>query len=249
MKPAIVEANNPCALRPLGGGARWRGQNGVIRNNGGAYCAFAEAVWGVRAGLRNLHTYRARYGLVTPAQVIGRWAPAADRNPETAYARFIARRVGVGVNTPIPFEFEKIRRLIAAIIRFECGFDAIGPDVIAQAMALMAREEEEAGRDPSPYRAAPNPMKPLTRSKEIAMGGGAATIGVGGAIYYGREAVDLGREAIAVGREAATGAGSVLNLGACSPADFACIGSFALLAFFGLAVAANRIRARWLARR
>jgi len=202
----------------------------------------------VRAGLRNLATYRRVHGLATPAQIIARWAPAADNNPEPAYAKFIARRIGVPVNAPIPQTYEHWRRLVTAIIRFETGTHAVSPDVIAQAMALIAEEERAAGRDPAPWEAEDEGLKPLARSKEIAVGGGAASIGVGGAIYYGREAVDVAREAIGVGGEAARTARQSLG-SVCTTADLAAIGSFALLLLFGLAIVANRLWARYRARR
>lgn len=240
--PAIVRANNPCALRPLARG-RWSRQTGTIRTPNGLFCSFAAPVWGVRAGLRNLDTYRRVHGLRSVRQMIGRWAPAHDRNPEAAYVRFVARRVGIAPDTPVPETHDSLRRLVAAIIRFECGYDAVGPEIIAQAMALMADEETRAGRDPSPYLADSAPLKPLSRSKEIALGGGAATIGVGGAVAYGGEVVEMGRQAIDVATPA------VEQLPVNSTADLACIGSFVLLILFGGAVVANRLRARFRAER
>jgi len=83
--PSIVAANNPCALRPLPRGQRWKGQTGIIQTKGGAYCSFSSPLWGVRAGLRNLHSYRSkRHPVVTPKAIIARWAPASDNNPEPA---------------------------------------------------------------------------------------------------------------------------------------------------------------------
>lgn len=241
--PAILRVNNPCALRPLSRG-RWKGQRGTVRTPGGLYCAFAEPVWGVRAALRNLDTYRRRHRLETPAQIIARWAPAADRNPETAYAKFVARRLGLGPHAPIPHDYEHTRRLVAAIIRFETGSEAIGPETIAQAMALMAAEEKDAGRDPAAYLAEAAPLKPLTRSKEIALGGGAATVGIGGTLATAPEIVDAAKDAAATARDASGGLPPIAAL-----ADHACIASFALLFLFGLAVVANRLHARFRARR
>lgn len=241
--PAILRANNPCALRPLARG-RWKGQRGTIRTPGGLYCAFSEPVWGVRAALRNLDTYRRRHRLDSPAQIIARWAPAADRNPETAYARFIARRVGVRPHDPIPFDYEHTRRLVTAIIRFETGRDAIGPETIAQAMALMAAEEEGAGRDPAPYLAISEPLKPLNRSKEIVIGGGAATIGAGGTLATAPDILNTARDAAETARDTASALPPVAHA-----ADYASIGSFVLLVVFGLAIVINRLIARFRARR
>lgn len=246
--PAIVRANNPCALRLLSRG-RWKHQSGTIHTKGGLYCAFTEPLWGVRAGLRNLDTYRRVHGLLTPSQIIGRWAPAHDSNPQSAYARFVARRIGSGVHEPIPEDYDTLRRLIAAIIRFECGYDAVGPEVIAQAMAVMAAEEQAQGRDPSAYLAQSAPLKPLTHSREIALGGGAATIGIGGAVGYGRDAVDAARDAIGAEPGVAVSAVDTMKGAVGSAGELACIGSFLILVLFGLAVLANRLRARRRAER
>ncbi len=239
--PAILRANNPCALRPLSRGT-WKGQRGTIRTPGGLYCAFVQPVWGVRAALRNLDTYRRRHGLASPAQIIARWAPAADNNPETAYAKFIAKRTGTPLHAPIPLDYDHTRRLIAAIIRFETGTDAIGPDTIAQAMAIMAQEEQARGRDPTPYLADAAPLKPLTRSKEIALGGGAATIGMGGVLATAPQIIEATRDTVTAARDASAALPTTL-------ADQACIASFALLSIFGLAIIANRLTARFRALR
>lgn len=246
--PAIVRANNPCALRPLSTG-RWKGQSGTITTPGGQYCAFSEPVWGVRAGLRNLNTYRRRHGLNTPATIIARWAPRSDNNPESAYARFIARRMGIRLLRPIPHDYEHNRRLITAIIRFECGYPAVSADTVAQALALMAEEERSAGRDPSPYLADPSALKPLSRSREIAIGGGAATAGIGGAVAYGPDAIDIARDAVTTGRDAVAGVAEAIPPQSLDYPGLACIGSFLLLAISGLAIVSNRLWARYRAYR
>ena len=234
---AIVRANNPCALRPLSSG-RWKGQTGTIRTPGGRYCAFSDPVWGVRAGLRNLDTYRRRHGLTSAEAIIARWAPKSDNNPQSAYARFIARRLRLPVHRPIPHDYTHTSRLIAAIIRFECGFDAVGPETIAQAMALMAAEEEGRGRDPAAYLSEAAPLKPLTRSKEIALGGGAATIGAGGVLASVPDIAETAGQALDNGHTFPLPDASTL-------ADHACIASFLLLVLFGLGILANRLYARF----
>lgn len=247
--PSILRANNPCALRPLRKGS-WRGQSGVISTGNGRFCAFETPVWGVRAALRNLHTYRAKHGLQTSAQIIARWAPASDSNPQQSYTRFIAQRLDLSAHDPIPLDYEHTRRLVSAIIRFECGYDAIGPQAIAQAMALIAEEEQKAGRDPSPYIAPHRRLKPLRRSREIALGGGAASAGMGGMIAYGKEVLDALRGWL-FGSDDIIGSfsGSASLLPEADLADAACIGSFLLLLVFGIGVIANRLRARFRAER
>ena len=103
------------------GGASGGGQPRGIRNNNpgniedgpfarslpgyagsdGRFARFNTMQDGISAGGRLLDSYASR-GFVTPAQVINRWAPPSDGNPTQAYAQYVARRLGIGVNDPIP---------------------------------------------------------------------------------------------------------------------------------------------------
>lgn len=167
MTLAIVRANNPCALRPHPGEG-WRGSEGAINLPGGAYQRFTEMRWGLRAALRNLHTYRTRHNLQTPREIIGRWAPPSDNNPTSSYASNVARWVGVRVDDPIPFDYRHTRLLLLAIIRQETGGRYI-PKAgdVGRAFALMVKEERQAGRDPSPY-VAPALTRPIERTAQEA---------------------------------------------------------------------------------
>ena len=159
MTLGIIRANNPCALRPHPGEG-WRGSSGVILLPGGSYQRFASMAWGMRAALRNLHTYRMRHRLHSAAEIIDRWAPAFE-NPTSAYAANVARWIGIGRRDPIPFDYTHNRRLLLAIIRQETGgqYRPRASD-IAGAFSLMVKEERAAGRDPSPY------IAPVTRPLE-----------------------------------------------------------------------------------
>lgn len=147
---SIIEANNPCAVRPLGR-AQWNGQTGIIQIKGGKYARFGDMPHGIRAALRNLHTYRTHHGLRSPREIIGRWAPPSDNNPTSAYVQFIARACGVHADDPLPLTCKMNKRLILAIMSFEgAGFQPRPRDLNA-AFRMMAAEEAKAGRDPSPY--------------------------------------------------------------------------------------------------
>lgn len=111
---SVVAIDQPA---PRGGGGQPRG----IRNNNpgniedgafarslpgyagsdGRFARFNTMQDGIAAGGRLLDSYASR-GFVTPAQVINRWAPPSDGNPTQAYAQYVARRLGIGVNDPIP---------------------------------------------------------------------------------------------------------------------------------------------------
>lgn len=88
------------------------------KGSDGRFAIFETPQDGVNAGAQLLGSY-ARRGVVTPAQVINRWAPPSDNNPTQAYAQYVAQRLGIGVDDPIP----ESRRAEAfqAINEFENG--------------------------------------------------------------------------------------------------------------------------------
>ena len=73
------------------------------KGSDGRFAIFETPEDGVNAGVKLLESYAGR-GVVTPAQVINRWAPPSDNNPTQAYAKYVADRLGIGVNDPIPAE-------------------------------------------------------------------------------------------------------------------------------------------------
>lgn len=152
MTQTIYRANNPCALRPLGRG-KWNGESGIVRVGNGEFSAFKTMTFGVRAGLRCLDTYRTKHQLYSPRQIISRWAPPSDNNPTASYVSFIARRCGVGIDDPIPFDYPHTRRLIEAIMDFELERGlSVRPATIDAAFRMMAAEEaNEIGGYPAPY--------------------------------------------------------------------------------------------------
>lgn len=77
-------------------------------------------------GLSAMSTLLGRYGktgLSTPAQIVGRWAPAgADNNPTASYAANVAKQLGIGVNDPIDMNDPNARlKLASAMASFENG--------------------------------------------------------------------------------------------------------------------------------
>lgn len=152
MTLTILDANNPCAVRPLGN-ASWNGQTGeVSAGASGVFAEFDTMASGIRAGLRNLHTYRHRHGLTSPRAMIDRWAPPVENNT-SAYAAFVAERMGIAPDDPVPETYPALRSLIEAIIAYECGANAhrVPAKAVNAAFRRMASEEARAGRDPAPY--------------------------------------------------------------------------------------------------
>jgi hypothetical protein len=86
---------------------------------GGRYARFDSPQSGLAAGRTLLGSY-AKRGFDTPAEIINRWAPSAENGRATqAYIDFIARRLGIGPNDPVPAN--RMGDLMAAMSDFENG--------------------------------------------------------------------------------------------------------------------------------
>lgn len=119
----------------------------------GRFAIFDSPQAGTQAGAELLNRYAAR-GVVTPAQVINRWAPPSDNNPTQAYAAYVANRLGIGVNDPIPAN--RRAEAFQAINEFENGGQrpssgpsrSGGPRVVSGAMqagtnvSILSNEEK-----------------------------------------------------------------------------------------------------------
>ena len=177
----IVAANNPGAIRPLGG-ATWNGQSGVVTaGRSGRFARFSTMAWGLRALLRNLDTYIDRHGLNTVRQIINRWAPPVE-NDTSAYAIAVANALGVAPDAPLPRDYPTMRALMLAIIRHETGGFVPAEADIAEAFRIMAVEEERrAGGDPAPYISGRlgDAARRLPRRKPMEVGGAAGAAGGG----------------------------------------------------------------------
>lgn len=111
MTPRGIRLNNPGNIRH---GDKWRGLAAAQPDP--AFCAFIAPVYGIRAMVKILQSYRNR-GINTVAEIISAWAPTVE-NDTAAYIKSVCSRVGVGPNDPVePGNPE----LIKAIIRHENG--------------------------------------------------------------------------------------------------------------------------------
>lgn len=89
------------------------------------FVVFADPIWGIRALARVLITYQDHHDLHTVAGIINRWAPPVE-NDTGAYARAVARALGVEVDDPIDVhQYRHLEPLVQAIIRHENGDPAI----------------------------------------------------------------------------------------------------------------------------
>lgn len=129
--PLGVRNNNPLNIR-YSRGNNWIGINPNCPQQGG-FCRFVSMDMGLRAALKLIKTYHAKYGLCTPMQIITRWAPPVD-NQTDLYIRCVCARSGLLPAFPLSLELNgrvsrayeeasDLSRLVAAMARQECGMD------------------------------------------------------------------------------------------------------------------------------
>lgn len=114
---------------------RWQGM-AADQSGDKRFAVFSAPVWGLRALAKVLLSYQRKHGLRTPAAIIGRWAPPAE-NDTGAYARQVAKTLGVGVNDQIDLQRpETLQRILPAIVQHENGQQPYSAALIAEAVRL-----------------------------------------------------------------------------------------------------------------
>ena len=113
-QPRGIRNNNPGNIED---GSFARSLPGYAGSDG-RFAIFDSPDAGAQAKTGLLGSY-VRRGFDTPAKIINRWAPPSDNNPTPAYAAYVARRAGVGVNDRV--SPEQIPLIAQAISEFENG--------------------------------------------------------------------------------------------------------------------------------
>lgn len=88
------------------------------------FCHFISAAHGYRAAVVLMKTYIRRYGLLTPAQIITRWAPPSENRTEL-YIASVCGRSRLERDTPLRPEGPDLGRLTAAMARQETGMHIV----------------------------------------------------------------------------------------------------------------------------
>lgn len=112
--PRGIRNNNPGNIEK---GEPWDGL-AADQSQDDRFAVFDSPVYGIRAMTKILLTYRNRYGLRTPEQIISRWAPPHE-NDTGSYARFVADQAGIAVTDPVTDA--ELPRVIEAMIQLENG--------------------------------------------------------------------------------------------------------------------------------
>ena len=115
---ASIYNNNPGNIRV--GTAQWDGE---ITKPGEAFERFESMPYGIRASARILRTYGKKYGIDTIKQIIDRYAPPVDNNPNNAnYVRHVSNGSGFAPDEKIDLNDPKVLiKLLRPIFEFENG--------------------------------------------------------------------------------------------------------------------------------
>ena len=97
------------------------------------FCIFSEAVWGIRALMRILLTYRFTHNRKNIDSIIKRWAPPSE-NDTDAYIVFVSKKMGIEPMDMIDNSIEAYLPLVKAIIQMENGMQPYDDELIVEGM-------------------------------------------------------------------------------------------------------------------
>lgn len=113
-RPRGIRNNNPGNIE-MGAFAKENGATG----SDGRFAKFDTPEQGVQAMYNLLENYQKK-GLDTVSDMIGRWSPKDDNNTE-AYAKKVAKDMGIGPDEPFLFQGELANKMIKSMIEHENG--------------------------------------------------------------------------------------------------------------------------------
>lgn len=106
---------NPLNIRRVAG-KKWKGQSALQTD--ASFVCFNAMEWGIRAAFCILRTYARRYQCLSPADIVGRWAPP-HQNDTDAYIRNVCTWTGFGGRQHL--RETDWPRLVQAMARQESG--------------------------------------------------------------------------------------------------------------------------------
>ncbi len=112
--PLGIRNNNPLNIRVSSNA--WQGK--IPSDNG--FEKFSDMKYGIRAGVKNLQTYYNRDKLTTVSKIINKWAPPIE-NHTNNYINYVAKGVGVNVNSILPFTADAFASLVSVMSEMENG--------------------------------------------------------------------------------------------------------------------------------
>ena len=94
---------------------------------------YHQSVWGIRALVKILLTYRFHHKRFTVESIIERWAPPSE-NDTDAYIAFVCRKLGVNPTDELNNTIEDYLPLVKAIIQMENGMQPYDDELLVEGM-------------------------------------------------------------------------------------------------------------------
>ena len=126
--PRVIRNKNPGNIKL---GTDWDGL--ADEQSDPVFCIFSEAVWGIRALMRILLTYRFTHNRKNIDSIIKRWAPPSE-NDTDAYIVFVSKKMGIEPMDMIDNSIEAYLPLVKAIIQMENGMQPYDDELIVEGM-------------------------------------------------------------------------------------------------------------------
>lgn len=163
-QPRGIRNNNPGNIN------KGIGFQGEIAGDDSRFATFKSPELGIRALAKNLMTYDRKYGLNTPAGIIGRWAPPNENNTN-AYVNRVASALGVSPTTKLNMRDPVVMsKLASAIIHHENGQNPYSQEQINNgvnmALGNLATPSVEQ-RQPGLVERAFNTLIPAAQAAEV----------------------------------------------------------------------------------
>lgn len=108
--------NNPLCIKRSR--VPWRGK--VTPSSDPVFEEFDTAHNGIRAGTKNLLTYKRKYGRETVEDIVSAWSPEVE-NDTDSYIRRVCIEMGVAADTRLSLDENTLVDLVTAMIRVEQG--------------------------------------------------------------------------------------------------------------------------------
>ncbi len=125
----LARANsNPCNIKQLSGGRKWRGEIGVDRFG---HVRFSSIHYGLRAAAFTLHSYESKYKIKTLEGLIQRFCGG-----NSDYVRFLSHRMRLKPNEEFSFT-ARMADLLRFMSIYESGAE-VSPELIATMDVLKA---------------------------------------------------------------------------------------------------------------
>lgn len=127
--PRGIRNNNPGNIRKSAD--NWQGLSPEQTDS--AFFQFKTPLYGIRALAVVLRNYRDKHGLHTVRGIINRWAPPVENNT-SSYVNAVASAMGVSPDAPLAWNWDMLRKLVAAIIKHENGQQPYSMELIDRAL-------------------------------------------------------------------------------------------------------------------